>query len=235
MKVKIAVENLGEVKSVLDKKGIVFWLDSGTLLGAVRDGKIIEWDNDIDLGTWNKNINKIISAFPEFKKRGFNVVLDRKLAGLTIERSDVNINVDLYFERGDYAWKAWIITNGRKTESLLRRCLNMSNLRTYAQEAGKIKHFSSLLPSILKQLITETAWLALDRLNCVVPVVIPKRYFEKLSQHEFYGMLFRIPDDAEKYLEQRYGSDWRKPKQEWIYYRDDRAILLNWDARRSET
>lgn len=70
MKVGIMVENLREVKDVFDKNDVNFWLDSGVLLGAVRDGKIIEWDIDIDLGTWHNNLTKLISAFPEFKKKG---------------------------------------------------------------------------------------------------------------------------------------------------------------------
>ncbi|GAH36594.1 unnamed protein product, partial [marine sediment metagenome] len=44
---KIAIDTLKCVKNVLDNYGIEFWLDTGTLLGAVREGKIIPWDSDI--------------------------------------------------------------------------------------------------------------------------------------------------------------------------------------------
>ena len=50
MEVEIGVNNLRIVKEILDESGIDYWLDHGTLLGAFRDGKIIEWDRDIDFG-----------------------------------------------------------------------------------------------------------------------------------------------------------------------------------------
>ena len=56
---KKAIEALRQVKEVLDNYDVEYWLDYGTLLGAVRDGKIIPWDNDIDLGMWKKNKEKL--------------------------------------------------------------------------------------------------------------------------------------------------------------------------------
>jgi len=46
----IAKYILLEVKSVLDKNNIEFFLSSGTLLGAVRGNKILNHDFDIDIG-----------------------------------------------------------------------------------------------------------------------------------------------------------------------------------------
>ena len=53
---------LKDLKKVLDKHQILFWLEHGTLLGLVRDGKIIEGDNDIDLSAFYK------SFIDEYKK-----------------------------------------------------------------------------------------------------------------------------------------------------------------------
>ena len=45
----VAERNLKEVKQVLDQLKVVFLLESGSCLGAVRDNAFIPWDDDIDL------------------------------------------------------------------------------------------------------------------------------------------------------------------------------------------
>ncbi len=45
-----ATQDLFEIKKVFNQAGVEFFLIFGTCLGAVREGGIIEHDNDIDLG-----------------------------------------------------------------------------------------------------------------------------------------------------------------------------------------
>ncbi len=53
-------------KKALDKYEIPFWLDFGTLLGVVRDGKLISHDTDNDIGVWmGEDRNKIKLALEE--------------------------------------------------------------------------------------------------------------------------------------------------------------------------
>lgn len=50
---------MDKVVKFLDDNDIEYWLDSGTLLGAVRDAKFIPWDDDVDLAIPPKSQYKI--------------------------------------------------------------------------------------------------------------------------------------------------------------------------------
>ena len=47
---KIAVRFMHENVRVMNEIGIDFWIEGGTLLGALRDQKLIPWDHDLDFG-----------------------------------------------------------------------------------------------------------------------------------------------------------------------------------------
>lgn len=74
------VELLIFVDKVCNKYGIDYWLGFGTLLGAVRHGGFIPWDDDIDLVTLRKDYDKLIEVLPkELAKHGL-----KEHCGLTL-------------------------------------------------------------------------------------------------------------------------------------------------------
>lgn len=44
------------VVGVLEAAGVRYWLEGGSLLGAVRYGDIISWDYDVDLGIYLEDV-----------------------------------------------------------------------------------------------------------------------------------------------------------------------------------
>lgn len=52
------IELLKEFVRICDKYSIDYWLDYGSLLGAVRHGGFVPWDNDLDVSMTHENIEK---------------------------------------------------------------------------------------------------------------------------------------------------------------------------------
>lgn len=50
---------LVNVTRLLNSAGVTYWLDYGTLLAAVRDGELIPWDHDADIGYFATDSGKI--------------------------------------------------------------------------------------------------------------------------------------------------------------------------------
>ncbi len=53
------------VTDICDRHNIPYWVSGGTLLGAVRHGGFIPWDDDIDIELLRPDYNKLLKLLPE--------------------------------------------------------------------------------------------------------------------------------------------------------------------------
>ena len=67
------------ILETLRELDIKFWLDFGTLLGAVRDKVISDWDHDFDLAVLEDDREKLILAKKKLQSKGFKVVFQKNL------------------------------------------------------------------------------------------------------------------------------------------------------------
>lgn len=98
--------------SVLTTHSIPYWIDSGTLLGFVRDNAILHWDSDIDLGIWSEDLEAVLGLTDEFSRLGLRITTRSykgAIYGITLDpdkddSSVLPIHVHVYFREGDVAW-----------------------------------------------------------------------------------------------------------------------------------
>jgi hypothetical protein len=103
MNVAIAEKLLLEVKEVMDRCGVQFFLRQGTCLGAIRDGAFIPWDDDLDLGVilgvngfTEQSVEPLLAAF-----RGSGYYVRRESSDNIIYATLLKnmIRVDILFHR----------------------------------------------------------------------------------------------------------------------------------------
>lgn len=62
---------VSQLTPLLEEAGIHYWLDYGALLGAVREGGMIPWDNDADIGILLEDWGKLKQLRPVAEQHGF--------------------------------------------------------------------------------------------------------------------------------------------------------------------
>ena len=74
-----AVEALLELKRICDRNCIKFFLMAGSCLGAVRHKGMIPWDDDIDVGFLQQDLEKLKSVIQKELGNGFSFNTSEKM------------------------------------------------------------------------------------------------------------------------------------------------------------
>ena len=56
------LDMLTTIGDILDRNGIRWWMQGGTLLGAVRHGGFIPWDDDMDIDVYKPDVPRMVEA-----------------------------------------------------------------------------------------------------------------------------------------------------------------------------
>jgi len=239
MKEAELAESLRQVKKIFDKHKIDFWLDFGTLLGAIRDKRIIPWDKDIDLGMRREDLQKLLSFEDEFRKEGIEIHVnnteisfrkkEKYIGGVFTYHQDGNNVVNLHISYP----ALYIRKNNEIVTSKIGRLLTI--LVTYGNwlftkedlthpnlPQFKIKKFFILPKNPMRALIYHISTKIFG--FKYQTDIIPKEEFENLKSIKFYDMKVRIPNNVEDYLVYRYG-DWKTPDRDFVVNRFKRSKI----------
>jgi hypothetical protein len=82
-------------EDLLARHGITHWLDFGTLLGAVRERRLIPWDADVDFGVLDSDLDAILALAAEVEAAGHRLVQDGSLVRINYSAANES-HVDLW-------------------------------------------------------------------------------------------------------------------------------------------
>jgi len=120
----IALEILKEVTDVLDENSIEYWLEGGTLLGVVRENRLLPWDNDMDISIKEDYYDKFIEILPQLNKlnrsvrvrkftkdnepfkKGISRIVKVRNKKMYFFRGEVTLDIFIKFKKDDeYFWQ----------------------------------------------------------------------------------------------------------------------------------
>jgi len=193
---KKMVKALKYLKQVFDKYDIPFWFCGGTFLGAVRDGKIIPWDDDIDINMYLKDFGKLLEAKKEFDDTEFEFYI-------------ISLHIPTY-GFGHYGIR------DRKTKKHLICIFFNYEAKGYLIKArflpipgNAVRYFDMIKCDWLLRI----SWKMMLKFHFYKDekVRYPMEYFGNSTTIKFYDEEFRIPEKYDECLTYVFG-DWRTPK-----------------------
>ena len=70
---EIALKMLHKITEIMEKHSLPYWLEGGTLLGIIRENRLLPWDNDMDISTFKKDYKKLLRVSISFFLAGYRV------------------------------------------------------------------------------------------------------------------------------------------------------------------
>lgn len=201
-----SLKMLQATTEALDAYGIPYYLDFGTLIGAMRDGAFIPWDDDVDISLLNhEDAPKAVKALRILKQKD-----KLKIQRVSFARSIYNRlkaarkNKELEVPTKEISFadptdlRVLKVKNYRKI--LHKRYTGINNIDIFIKYPKDGKLY----------------WMAQHKVHSIDASLLDGG----LIEIDFYHLKCKIPKNYDEYLTAIYG-DWKTPKEDWQYYEQD--------------
>lgn len=218
------------VCNLLNQNKINFWVCHGTLLGIIRENRLLPWDHDIDFAVWDHEISKdkIIKLF---LKNGFEQeFVFGDLDCLHFYGANKKIDISFYKVNKDIASIKWAAPPKfliHKLYVYFVQTIWQKSFSSIELSDHKVKKIFQiifiLLAFIIRFLLTRNTKLklykhALKFINYTgYSYPIDLMVFDKIK---FNDLLVTIPKNPRRHLEITYGPNWEVAKKEYIWYEE---------------
>jgi len=218
------LEMLKDFDTICATLGVRYWLSSGTVLGAVRHGGFIPWDDDIDVEMLRTDYEKLVASFKETERYViqtdnndpyypwlFAKFRDKKSSVEEIGQLDRNYKyrgscIDIFIMEETHVLTSGMIWQGSRVMFHLSKQAHKSQLirgvYTFVHICTKslewiIRHTTHHLPGKKFRFGYGNVFYRASRL--------PETIFP-IGKIEFEGCMFPAPKDCRAYLSHVYGD-----------------------------
>lgn len=227
---KLCVELMTFIANINKKYDLEWWLEAGNLLGAVRHGYFVPWDDDTDIGMMRKDYIKLCSVIEkEVELHGLNDIIQILYRPLKFEGMEIGKFLQLYVRHEVSTGKTPRLAG---VDVFPYDFLNDYNKDSFGDEyyESKRRYYRNIGNNVdyettLKRLY-EDLNLNMDKAQYVVPGVegaFGKNNIYKLMVLDYdtvfplkelpYGeKVFPAPNDPHTYLKSVYGDYLSVPK-----------------------
>lgn len=235
-KQEILFDILKDIDRFCRDNNIKYSISDGTMLGAIRHGGFIPWDDDADICMLREDFDKFAATYKSDKYHLlFNTCNDDEFfyAGY-IKINDPNTYVVNHFNRSKFGVTVDIFPLEDVPEDNKERKKFMHGIRSISNRLYH-RHKTDLLSRIKAYRYTADEWW--EKLNDATHkgnytdsplvgqalgiktdhVVFPRKWFDNLIDIPFNGYNFLGFADYHPYLEVLFGSDYMTPKK-WAHY-----------------
>lgn len=227
----LSLELLRLFDKICEKHNIEYWIDYGTLLGAIRHRGFVPWDDDVDISMTRTNYEKFIKIFPEEINKIEEIKDKIIISKLTKPHENYPNNCNeqdilnngtfiLFFQCAykkpfvhfDVFPKDYILDEGLTPDRNEKQTQLQVELREKIEDnTWSFDEGLKTQQEKMKFTKNETKNLsdAIDGLhNNIHNRIYPTEYIFPLKKATFEGYEFSCPNDHESYLPLIYGPDY---------------------------
>lgn len=204
-----------------------WWIDGGTLLGCMRNGKMIDWDDDIDIIMPRKDYDILHSLRRNFRE---NFFYQTAITDCCFEvHSKLRYNLSTSLTPREYSGQhnrgmfldIFPLDNCPKDVAIIQDIHGFT--KTFAKHTGydkgvtkssNFQFYNQVLRDIsdLHEYSPYVANIAFWRYE-KEPTILDRSWYNGTIFRDFEGIQVRCPAGAYEILKSWYGHDWLVPKQ----------------------
>lgn len=225
---RLLAHMLSQFKRICDENDICgWWLQAGTLLGAIRHQGFVPWDDDLDVGIMREDLERlreVLKDHPIFEIRDYYHTKNMcgRMSKFTYRNSTIPCFIDLPVydtmtcSNPDEGWE--IIKAQRAQFEKELRSLVPQLQRAYNFETADTPEDIELLQQTCERYRWEghqdednIIFWAVDCTNPGWKRCFPKELLFPLDYAQFEGTVYPVPQKSETYLTLQYKNMWMLP------------------------